>query len=57
MLLPLLLAAFVATNIESLIGAVFQDNFKLLTNEVVNGIMTVVGAVVGMALGLALGMA
>ena len=55
MLLPLMLAAFIATNIESLIGAVFQDNFKLLTNEVVNGIMTVVGAAVGMALGVALG--
>lgn len=55
--LPLLLAAFVATNIESLIGAVAQNNFKLLTNEVVNFIMTVIGAAFCMALAAALGIA
>jgi len=54
-LVPLMLAAFVATNIESIIGAVAQNNFKMLTNEVVNFIMTVIGAAVGMALALALG--
>ena len=40
-------AAFVATNVESVIGAVAQDNYDWLTNELVNGIMTVVGAAVG----------
>lgn len=52
--LPCLLAAFIATNVESLIGAVAQDRFALLTNEVVNGIMTVVGAVVGMGVAMML---
>ena len=54
---PCLLAAFVATNVESLIGAVAQDRFALLTNELVNGIMTVVGAAVGMGAAVALGAA
>ena len=40
-------AAFVATNVESVIGAVAQDKYAWLTNELVNGIMTVVGAAVG----------
>ena len=43
--------------VESLIGAVAQDKFALLTNEVVNFIMTVIGAAVGMALALALKLA
>ena len=55
--LPILLACFIATNIESLIGAVAQDRFKLLTNEVVNWIMTVIGAAIGMAVGVALKLA
>lgn len=54
---PCLLAAFIATNIESLIGAVAQDKFALLTNEVVNFIMTVIGAAVVMALALVLKLA
>mmetsp|Transcript_20560 Transcript_20560/g.34947 ORF Transcript_20560/g.34947 Transcript_20560/m.34947 type:complete len:317 (+) Transcript_20560:54-1004(+) len=41
-------AAFVATTIESYIGAVFQDNIPWLTNELVNLIMTVIGAAVAM---------
>ena len=52
--LPCLLAAFIATNIESLIGAAAQDDYKWLTNEVVNFIMTVIGAAVGGALAVAL---
>jgi len=43
-------AAFVATNVESVIGAVAQDKYGWLTNEVVNWIMTVVGAGVGIAI-------
>lgn len=53
--LPCLLAAFVATNVESVIGAAAQDNFGWLTNELVNGIMTVVGAAAGAGFALALG--
>ena len=41
-------AAFVATNVESVIGAVAQDKYAWLTNELVNGIMTVIGAAAGM---------
>jgi uncharacterized protein (TIGR00297 family) len=44
-------AALVATTIESLIGATFQNKFSWLTNELVNGINTSIGAVVAMALG------
>ena len=53
--LPCVLAAFIATNVESLIGALAQDRFRWLTNEVVNWIMTVVGAVVSVPLGVLLG--
>ena len=49
-ILPCLLAAFIATNIESLIGASAQGRFAWLTNEVVNFIMTVIGACVGVAI-------
>lgn len=38
------LAAFVATNLESLIGATLQEKFAWLTNEVVNIINTLIGA-------------
>lgn len=38
-------AAFVATNIESLIGATLQENIPWLTNEVVNFINTTLGAI------------
>lgn len=51
--LPSLLATFFATNVESFIGAVAQGRFKLLTNEVVNFIMTVIGAFTGMGLAIA----
>ena len=53
-IVPCLLAAFIATNVESLIGASAQGRFNWLTNELVNGIMTVIGAAVGVSLALAL---
>jgi uncharacterized protein (TIGR00297 family) len=46
------LAAFVATNIESLIGATLQTRFSWLTNELVNGINTTLGAIAAMVLAL-----
>ena len=45
-------AAFVATNLESVIGATLQTQFSWLTNEVVNILNTLIGAIV--AIGLAL---
>lgn len=42
-------AAFVATTIESYIGAVFQDKVSWLNNELVNLIMTVIGALLAMS--------
>lgn len=42
------LAAFIATNIESLIGATLQSKYSWLTNEVVNIINTLIGAIVAM---------
>ncbi|MGF1604254.1 MAG: TIGR00297 family protein [Thermosynechococcaceae cyanobacterium] len=44
------IAAFVATNIESLIGATLQTRFTWLTNEVVNGINTAIGAIFAICL-------
>ncbi|MDJ0900616.1 MAG: TIGR00297 family protein [Xenococcus sp. MO_188.B8] len=41
-----ILAAFIATNIESLIGATLQERWQFLTNEVVNFINTTIGAIV-----------
>ncbi len=41
-----LAAAFIATTIESLIGAAFQDKNAWLTNELVNFINTLIGAAV-----------
>lgn len=48
-----LVAAFLATTFESLIGATIQPRFTWLTNEVVNIINTSVGAFLGLFLGLA----
>lgn len=39
------LAAFIATNIESLIGATLQEEIPWLTNEIVNFINTTIGAI------------
>lgn len=47
-----LLAALIATNIESLIGATLQEQFDWLTNEVVNGINTLIGALTAILLAL-----
>lgn len=44
------LAAFVATNCESLIGATAQGKVKWMTNEVVNFFNTAIGAAVAFAL-------
>lgn len=41
-----IVAAFIATNLESLIGATLQEKFDFLTNEVVNIINTFFGAVI-----------
>ncbi|WP_036483014.1 TIGR00297 family protein [Myxosarcina sp. GI1] len=45
------IAAFIATTIESLIGATLQPKFAWLTNEIVNFINTIIGAIA--AIGLA----
>jgi uncharacterized protein (TIGR00297 family) len=45
------IAAFVATNAESVIGATVQEQWDWLTNEVVNGINTAIGAIVAIGLG------
>ncbi|CAM9699536.1 unnamed protein product [Ascophyllum nodosum] len=50
-----MIAAFVATNFESVLGATTQGKIPWLTNEVVNFVNTVVGAAVGIALGFAFG--
>ena len=41
-----ILAAFIATNIESLIGATLQESWQFLTNELVNFINTTIGAII-----------
>ncbi|TVQ61818.1 MAG: TIGR00297 family protein [Spirulina sp. DLM2.Bin59] len=43
-------AAFIATNLESVIGATLQNRYGWLTNEVVNGINTAIGAGVAIAI-------
>lgn len=47
-----LLAAFIATNLESLIGATLQNKFTWLTNEWVNVINTLIGAIAAIMMGL-----
>lgn len=47
------IAAFVATNIESLIGATLQGRYDWLTNEVVNGINTAIGAAIAVLIAIA----
>lgn len=48
-----ILAAFIATNIESLIGATLQTKVGWLTNEVVNIVNTLIGAIAAILLALA----
>lgn len=50
-------AAFIATNLESLIGATLQGKVGWLTNEVVNAINTLLGAIAAILLALAFGLA
>jgi len=40
------IAALIATNIESLIGATLQEKYDWHTNELVNGINTTIGAAI-----------
>ncbi|MBD2092851.1 TIGR00297 family protein [Microcoleus sp. FACHB-1515] len=47
-----LVAAFVATNLESVIGATLQNQFDWLTNELVNILNTLIGASVAIAIAL-----
>ncbi len=48
-------AAFIATNLESVIGATLQSKFDWMTNEVVNIFNTTIGAIVAMGLAWAIG--
>ncbi len=43
-----IIAAFIATNIESLIGATLQERWQFLTNEIVNFLNTTIGASLAM---------
>ncbi|MGK7930855.1 MAG: TIGR00297 family protein [Microcystaceae cyanobacterium] len=47
-----IIAAFIATNLESLIGATLQEKWQWLTNEVVNFINTFLGAVIAIGLSI-----
>jgi uncharacterized protein (TIGR00297 family) len=46
------IASFVATNLESVIGATLQSKLDWLTNELVNVINTIIGAVVAISIAL-----
>ncbi|MFN7657748.1 MAG: DUF92 domain-containing protein, partial [Dolichospermum sp.] len=46
------LAAFIATNLESVIGATLQSKYTWLTNEVVNIFNTFIGAISAMIMAL-----
>ncbi len=48
-----ILAALIATTLESLIGATLQSRLSWLTNEVVNGINTLLGAIAAILFALA----
>ena len=48
-----LLAAFIATNLESVIGATLQTKLDWLTNEMVNIVNTFIGAIAAILLALA----
>ena len=47
-----MVAAFVATNVESVIGATIQEKYDWLTNELVNVVNTAIGAGTAIILGL-----
>ncbi|WP_041233890.1 TIGR00297 family protein [Cylindrospermum stagnale] len=46
------LAAFIATNLESVIGATLQSRYTWLTNEVVNIVNTLIGAIAAILIAL-----
>ncbi|MBW4557211.1 MAG: TIGR00297 family protein [Trichormus sp. ATA11-4-KO1] len=46
------LAAFIATNLESVIGATLQSQYNWMTNEVVNIFNTLIGAIAAMIIAL-----
>jgi uncharacterized protein (TIGR00297 family) len=46
-----IVAAFIATNLESVIGATLQHRFTWLTNELVNVVNTLIGAIVAVGIG------
>ncbi|YAF96033.1 MAG: TIGR00297 family protein [Nodularia sp. CChRGM 3473] len=46
------LAAFIATNLESVIGATLQSEYNWMTNEVVNIFNTLIGAIAAMIIAL-----
>jgi uncharacterized protein (TIGR00297 family) len=48
-----ILAAFVATNLESVIGATLQSKYDWLTNEFVNILNTLIGAMVVVLMAIA----
>ncbi|MBW4577566.1 MAG: TIGR00297 family protein [Aphanothece sp. CMT-3BRIN-NPC111] len=48
-----IVAAFIATNVESVIGATLQSKFDWMTNEVVNFANTLIGAIAAVLLALA----
>ncbi|MBO0347931.1 TIGR00297 family protein [Phormidium pseudopriestleyi FRX01] len=48
------IAAFIATNLESVIGATIQEQVSWMTNEVVNIINTTIGAIAAVGLAIAL---
>ncbi len=47
-----IIAAFIATNIESVIGATLQTQVKWLSNELVNVVNTLIGAIAAIAIAL-----
>jgi len=47
-----ILSAFIATNLESVIGATLQSKYNWLTNEVVNIFNTLIGAILAISLAL-----
>lgn len=46
------IAAFIATNLESVIGATLQTKINWLSNELVNVVNTLIGAIVAIVLGM-----
>ncbi|WP_373542585.1 TIGR00297 family protein [Chamaesiphon sp.] len=46
------IASFVATNLESVIGATLQSRIDWLTNELVNVVNTIIGAIVAIAIAI-----